>query len=67
MDIRICQVQNRQMETCENKIDRVSIRMRDIKRSEPEGLKRLDKVLLYARKDSKGRLYEADIELIEED
>lgn len=55
------------METCENKIDRVSIRMRDIKRSEPEGLKRLDKVLLYARKDSKGRLYEADIELIEED
>ena len=44
--------------------DRIFISPKDLRRLKLEGLRRLDDVLLYVKKDSKGRLYGADIELI---
>ncbi|NMA01804.1 MAG: hypothetical protein GX923_04475 [Clostridia bacterium] len=44
--------------------DRIFISPKDLSRLKLEGLRRLDDVLLYVKKDSKGRYYGADIELI---
>ncbi|MGI6402915.1 MAG: hypothetical protein ACOX0K_01570 [Oscillospiraceae bacterium] len=47
--------------------DRIFIPPRDLSRLKAQGLRRLDDVLLSVKKDSKGRLYGVDIELIKRD
>ena len=47
--------------------DRIFISPRDMKRLGLLGIGRLEHVLLYVRRDSKGRLYGADVELVKYD